>query len=36
MSDAVKEPENRMKRGIWAYQLEGLLISCVKTVIREW
>lgn len=36
MTDAVEELERKMKRGIWAYQLEGLLISFVKTVLREW
>ena len=36
MTDAVEELERKMKRGIWAYQLEDLLISYVRTVLREW
>ena len=36
MTDAVEELERKIKRGIGAYQLEGLLISFVRTVLREW
>lgn len=36
MSDAMEESERRMRRGIWAYHLEGLLISLVRTVLGEW
>ena len=36
MTDAVEELERKLKRGIWAYQLEDLLISFVRTVLREW
>lgn len=35
MSDAMEESERRMKRGICANRLEGLLISFVRTILRE-
>lgn len=36
ISDAVGDLERGIKRGIWVYQLEGLLTSFVRTVLREW